>query len=51
MNKGTTYFFDCWNTAGEIQTIEILALNKENAAIIFKSKHPDLGFDPPYWND
>lgn len=40
--------FECWNRYGELKTIEIEALNEENATIIFQHKHPELGFDPPY---
>ena len=40
--------FDCWDKAGNIKTITIEALNEENATIIFKAKHENLGFDPPY---
>lgn len=40
--------FDCWDRNGETQSIDIEALNKENAIIIFKAKHEDLGFDEPY---
>ena len=42
------WHFDCWDRHGNLQTITIEALNEENATIIFKAKHEDLGFDPPY---
>ena len=42
------WHFDCWDRTGAMQTITIEALNEENATIIFKAKHEDLGFDPPY---
>jgi len=42
------WHFDCWDRTGKMQTITIEALNEENATIIFKVKHEDLGFDPPY---
>ena len=42
------WHFDCWDRTGEMQTITIEALNEENATIIFKAKHEDLGFEPPY---
>ncbi len=42
------WHFDCWDRTGVMQTITIEALNEENATIIFKAKHEDLGFDPPY---
>jgi hypothetical protein len=42
------WHFDCWDRTGKLQTITIEALNEENATIIFKAKHEDLGFDPPY---
>lgn len=40
--------FDAWDNAGKPHPITIEALNAENATIIFKAKHEDLGFDPPY---
>ena len=46
--KKRWWTFECWNRHGELKTIEIEALNEENATIIFQHKHPDLGFDPPY---
>lgn len=42
------WHFDCWDRHGNLQTITIEALNEENATIIFKAKHENLGFDPPY---
>ena len=42
------WHFDCWDIHGNLQTITIEALNEENATIIFKAKHENLGFDPPY---
>ena len=43
-----SWFFDCWDKGGYMQTIEIKALNEENATIIFKAKHKDFKFDTPY---
>lgn len=48
LNFKRCWSFDCWNRYGEMQTIDIEALSEENATIIFKHEHPDLGFDPPY---
>ena len=41
------WYFDCWDRTGNMKTITIEALNEENATIIFKAKHEDLGYDPP----
>lgn len=45
---GNKYYFDCWGRDGEMKTVEIDALNKENAIIIFKAKHPEMKYDEPY---
>ena len=42
------WHFDSWDKKGNTKTIEIEALNEENATIIFIAKHRDLGFDTPY---
>ena len=44
----TVYCFDCWDRKGKMKTIYIKAMDVETAKILFKDRHPDLGFDEPY---
>lgn len=48
IQQKTHWYFDCWDRGGKTQTITIEALNKENAKIIFESKHDELSYDDPY---
>lgn len=43
-----SFYFDCWNKSGALETKTIRALNIENAKIIFESKYPDYKYDEPY---
>lgn len=43
-----TYMIDHWDRDGKIGTTYIVALNANQAEIIFKHMNPDLGYDDPY---
>ena len=43
-----TYFIDHWDRNGKTGTTTIVALNAEQAKIIFKHLYPDYGYDEPY---
>jgi len=42
------YMFDCYDRKGKLSCKTVVAKNKEDAILLFRAKHPDLAFDPPY---
>jgi len=43
-----TYCIDHWDRKGKTGTTTIVALNANQAKIIFKHLYPDYGYDEPY---